>query len=587
MLFKPFNAEKDPATQGLAEASYDLIIASNVLHATASLEQTMHNVRRLLRPGGRLLLLEVTSDIVRVKLMMSGLPGWWLGAHDGRRLGPTITVSEWNALLLATGFSGVDKAANDFVDTARYMTSVMLTQAIDDSIRVLRQPLSSLGDWLSGRGVTIIGGTTHNVAGSISEALAAIKGPPSNVAISLVEGFATMPSELPSMRSVLVLEDLDEPLLKTLTQEKLQALERAMNEARQVLWVSKGCRKQDPYANMSIGLCRSLAAEFPHIQMQHIDVEEPDVGGPLFISRISEALARLVFKSTLESAEISWSLEPELVLHHGSWLVPRILPDARLNDQLNAGKMAIQTRSSLATETVQVDRMRSGFVVTQPAPSLDATASNGVWVRVTHSTLHPFRADNGAPVHLCLGYREHEPATQLLVVSAVCSSRVFTPEHCILDCSGAALASSPANLLQKALVVVLASWLFAGIDKGAKILLHHADGVLGAALRWKAAEMGLKCISTAFASSTWPGGAARGTIMIHPQSAERDIKNLIPHDVALLVDFVNGKAGEASLMRRCLPAGSDFIAVRDLFWSEHRQSRRSSLDFVGCVKRAL
>lgn len=37
MVFKPLNVEKDPAEQGFPEASYDFIVASNVLHATKSL----------------------------------------------------------------------------------------------------------------------------------------------------------------------------------------------------------------------------------------------------------------------------------------------------------------------------------------------------------------------------------------------------------------------------------------------------------------------------------------------------------------------------------------------------------------------
>lgn len=529
----------------------------------------MRNVRRLLKPGGRLLLLEV-SDILLVKLMMSSLPGWWLGGDDGRRYEPMIFVSDWHSLLLSTGFSGVDHTVNDFVDASRYMNSVMLTQAVDDDIRVLRQPLTSRGDWLSGRSVTIVGGKRSTVARRVSKTLLAINGPLDTV-INLVEGFDKTPSELPSMRSVLVLEDLDGPLFQTLTPGKLAGLQRAVNESRQVLWVSSGCRRQEPYANMSIGLCRSLAAEFHHIQMQHIDVEESDLA-PLVISRIAEAMARLVFKSSDKDSDVLWSIEPELILEQGRWLIPRILPDDQLNDQLSASKMTIQTQSSLATTVVQVGRRRGEFVVTQPPPSLrapEAAASSNVQIRVALPFLISFRADNGAPVYLCYGHEDGDPATQLLAVSTTSSSRICTPQHCVFDCSGAISAAGPLTMLRKVAFAVTAAQLLSGIDAGATIVLHEGDQFLGAAVRWKAAELGLKCVSTTFTSPTQHSGEEHGTLFIHPQAPERDVKKLVPCDTIPLIDFsdnvkTHGASG-SSMLRRYLPACCKFAAIQDLF----------------------
>ena len=48
--------EADPISQGFEQESYDVIVAANVVYATASLQQTLQHVRRLLRPGGRLIL---------------------------------------------------------------------------------------------------------------------------------------------------------------------------------------------------------------------------------------------------------------------------------------------------------------------------------------------------------------------------------------------------------------------------------------------------------------------------------------------------------------------------------------------------
>lgn len=50
MEFQRLNIEEDPADQGFEAGSYDLIIASNVLHATKSVRRTLEHVRKLLKP---------------------------------------------------------------------------------------------------------------------------------------------------------------------------------------------------------------------------------------------------------------------------------------------------------------------------------------------------------------------------------------------------------------------------------------------------------------------------------------------------------------------------------------------------------
>lgn len=105
MIFKTFNMDQTPESQGFEEGSYDIIIGSNVLHATLDLEGMMKNVRRLLKPGGYIIILEIVdNNCLRVGLTMGSLPGWWLGAETGRRFGPTLTLPQWDTLLSSCGF---------------------------------------------------------------------------------------------------------------------------------------------------------------------------------------------------------------------------------------------------------------------------------------------------------------------------------------------------------------------------------------------------------------------------------------------------------------------------------------------------
>lgn len=80
--FMVLDIEKDAAEQGFEIGSYDLIIAANVLHATRSIADTLKNVRTLLKPGGILILIEITVNNLPATLMFGTLPGWWLGEQD-------------------------------------------------------------------------------------------------------------------------------------------------------------------------------------------------------------------------------------------------------------------------------------------------------------------------------------------------------------------------------------------------------------------------------------------------------------------------------------------------------------------------
>ena len=78
MTFATLDIERSPADQGIG-SGYDLIIASQVLHATVSFTRAVKNARSLLKPGGRMILLELTHSHIANSLMLGMLPGFWNG----------------------------------------------------------------------------------------------------------------------------------------------------------------------------------------------------------------------------------------------------------------------------------------------------------------------------------------------------------------------------------------------------------------------------------------------------------------------------------------------------------------------------
>lgn len=77
--FKRLDVQGDPLTQGFTEESYDLIIASNVLHVANYIDICLSRVRKLLKPGGRLLMIETTRVVPFYNTCIGVLPGWWGG----------------------------------------------------------------------------------------------------------------------------------------------------------------------------------------------------------------------------------------------------------------------------------------------------------------------------------------------------------------------------------------------------------------------------------------------------------------------------------------------------------------------------
>ena len=76
--YRKLDIETDLVDQGYEEGTYDLIVACQVLHATKNIDTTMSHVRSLLKPGGKLILVETTHDSHDIQLIFGVLPGWWL-----------------------------------------------------------------------------------------------------------------------------------------------------------------------------------------------------------------------------------------------------------------------------------------------------------------------------------------------------------------------------------------------------------------------------------------------------------------------------------------------------------------------------
>jgi len=99
--YRCLNIELDPLTQGYDAQGYDLIIASNVLHATCDLVTALQHCRLLLAPGGKLVLMEGVQATPWIDAIFGLTDGWWAYRDALRQDYPLLNEDQWRQALAA------------------------------------------------------------------------------------------------------------------------------------------------------------------------------------------------------------------------------------------------------------------------------------------------------------------------------------------------------------------------------------------------------------------------------------------------------------------------------------------------------
>lgn len=374
MSFRMLDIERDPvAHQGFEAYAYDVVLASFVLHATTDLEHTLRNARRLLRPGGLLVLLEMTSnDTMRLSMTMGGLPGWWLGADTGRPWSPCVSTAEWHALLQRAGFTGVEQSTPELDPLARPF-SVLVSRALDDRIRLLMEPSAQSPTELSSlcpiNELLVLAGSQLSSI-RLGEHVARILQPfvqgPATILSNGMEGFLRFTQQQESRNlTVLYLADIDDhPLLEGIQPQAFDGLKKLFaSSPDQVLWVTRGAQAGErPYAAASIGLGRALMMEYPQVTMQFLDFSQEPAARTLAddvlrlrLLRGIEPRQRQQSQGEEKVVDVLWSREVEMAVdRQGRRWISRILPHRHFNNSYNSARRVIFSSIHPAHDHIQI-----------------------------------------------------------------------------------------------------------------------------------------------------------------------------------------------------------------------------------------
>ncbi|KAK0644907.1 Hybrid PKS-NRPS synthetase lepA [Lasiodiplodia hormozganensis] len=521
MVFQTLDIGVPVHEQGFKEHTYDIVLASNVLHITDNLEAMLQRVRKLLKPGGYLLAVEPTSQLMRVQLIMGGLEGWWLGGDDGRRLSPAASATTWDEKLRNSGFSGIDVIHNDNDDERVHYYSSFVSQAVDTTLTTLLDPLASLHTLSEDVQFALIGGSSLS-ASRLVRSLRTTLSSYGHRVLHFPHLQAAGSAGLSSRTAVLCLAELDSPLfLNGVDEAVLEALKKVFERSKAVLWLTREDDATPGFSKMMVGLSRGLRSEMPSLKLQILDLDGNVALNP---SVIAENFLRFVFAQELgiDGQPLLWTTEPELALRGDALLIPRVRPDQETNDRLNSSRRRIFRQVIPADE--EIIRICPSQVLKAVAkPKTARIASDQIEVTVKMSTL---AALPGLNLHLCLG--KLSSGESVLALSRDNSSTTMVPaQHAISV--GAEIQQGQDALSLMAAILAALTWMHSA-PSGSSLWLHDCTESIGDIFEYEASKHMVRVFRTTSASPPRDPKA----IYIHPRAPLRTM-GLLPDRVAAVI----------------------------------------------------
>ncbi|KAK3044509.1 hypothetical protein LTS18_001109, partial [Coniosporium uncinatum] len=276
--FKRLDIEKDPSDQGLELGTYDLIIAANVLHATQNLNNTLTNVRKLLRPGGKLLLHEANTpaNFLCGSFCFGTLPGWWLSQEEFRPWGPLLEEDKWDGVLKQNGFTGVDLDLRDYVPNEIHAQSVMVATAKDPSPPERLQPETLI--------VLPTAETRLEVVSPLQTQLERL-----GIKNASVVGFMELDGRDLKETVVIMLSEMLEAVMPDISEPDFLILRHFLTTVHGLIWVTKNTTK-NPEVGLIQGFIRTIRWErdLDDHNLITLELHDPEQSADLTASHIAK-----------------------------------------------------------------------------------------------------------------------------------------------------------------------------------------------------------------------------------------------------------------------------------------------------------
>lgn len=281
--YRVLDIEHDPAAQGIDAATFDLVVASDVVHATADAKKTLLFLQDMLAPGGMLMLLEATPGNPWLDLTFGLTEGWW--SFRDQRLRPQtplLAAAGWEELLRSLDFDDVVALGDPAHRGAGSQSVIVARTAAEQLLPARSVPAQPLGTWL----VLADGDPLAEELAGESErhgGRAIVVREPGDIDIDEVA-----PDAIIDLRRGLG-GPFEEELIAT-TGAVLDLLRRVCRDNREewprIVEVTRGahafrCAETDPAGAAVWGLAAVVAVELPRLRFTAVDLDSEPAPGDL------------------------------------------------------------------------------------------------------------------------------------------------------------------------------------------------------------------------------------------------------------------------------------------------------------------
>ena len=316
MRFQTLDIEADPLGQGHEAGSYDVIIAAHSLGRTRSTSNALKNVRKLMRPGGRLLLIEMTRDCMSNTILFGTLPSWWVGSQ------PSMSEQQWHDALEQSGFSGLEASVPDFPSEPDHHISSMMVSTAPAKANITTPNVLIIAEEHD-CGVSLV-----RLLGSLSE-------------LGISVEVATLAKARPDGNVCIVLSELCRSYLYEPSAQDFSTIKDIFLRAAGVLWVVRGSFRSpaDPNGSLALGLARTARAENGDVAIVTLDLENIPKDNASSDNTAADHILTLLkrhFATERENGDekISSLMEVEYAEGDGLLTIPRIVENNALNKTL-------------------------------------------------------------------------------------------------------------------------------------------------------------------------------------------------------------------------------------------------------------
>ncbi|KAJ5266789.1 polyketide synthase [Penicillium angulare] len=313
MLYQTLDLDKDLEMQNFETQKYDLVIAPPSLTWSDNLPTALENIHLLLKPGGKLILLQTVNGDLALEMMTRTLAARW-----DRDFTPFRSHAQWNKVLSTAQFSNVEHVLNDYSETE--ISTVMVTGKLPPPLPVALQ-LEESSD------VPAVYLIYRDHPPPLIQALEQRLAEKGLKPITTELLFAT--TVLPSNPTLISLIDIESPTILG-TAEQFEALRDLILKSANLTWVSLGSlvHQTNPESACMEGLLRSVRNEEPLLNISFIGL---DHGFDADLDRAAELLVSVVTGiQTVGASE--FGKDHEYSLDDGSLYIPRHVFDKTANN---------------------------------------------------------------------------------------------------------------------------------------------------------------------------------------------------------------------------------------------------------------